>query len=155
MKSLVRATVVFTALAVGAAAGYWYAVKYSEALNLAFDMAETEYYSSFMSIQMSEGTDATREEAIRTHLALIEKRKGHTSPLFTEKFAATDSALGYARLSALAKKRGAQQETQQLLSQAVSFCPQMGWGQCDEDEILSLVQQLDKQGIFSLGAKRN
>jgi len=153
MKILLRATVLLVTLAIGAAAGYWYAAKYAEARNFAFDMAEVGYYASFMSIQMREGTDATREEAIRGHLALIEKRKAHTSPLFTEKIAATDSALGYARLSALAKKRGADQEAQQLLNRAVSFCPQMGWAECGSEKIISFVQQLDKQGIFGEATK--
>jgi hypothetical protein len=153
MKIFLRAIGILAILAVGASAGYWYAVKYSEAQSFAFDMAEAAYYSSFMSIQMSEGTDATREEAIRGHLALIEKRKSHPSPLFTEKVAAIDSALGYARLSALAKKRGAEQEAQQLLSRAVSFCPQMGFRECNAEKIFDAVQHLDKQGIFGLGAK--
>lgn len=149
MKYLLHSTVLLLALAVGAAIGYSYAEKYGEARILAFDMAEIEYYSSLSSIQMAEGTDATREEAIRNHLALIEKRKNHTSSIFTEKVAATDSALDYARLAALAKKRGADQESQQLLGKAASFCPQMGWKECNTEKLISLVLQLDKRGFFS------
>jgi hypothetical protein len=153
MKYLIGTVVILASLTIGASGGYWYAVKDNEARNFAFDMAEMNFYLSYMAIQMVDGTDATREEAIRGHLTLIEKRKGHASPLFTEKVAATDSALSYAKLSVLAKKRGAEQEAQQLLDRAVSFCPQMGLAQCSSEKILSLVQQIDKQGIFGAGAK--
>lgn len=152
MKVFLRIAVVLVILCIGVVGGYWYASRYAEAKNFASDVSELEFYSAIWSTQMAEGTDATREEAIRGHLALIEKRKGHASPMFTEKVAATDSALGYARLSALAKKRGADQEASRLLGQAASYCPAMGWRECDAEKILSAVQQLDKQGIFGLGA---
>ena len=125
-----------------------------QASAFAFDMAEVEYYSTHMEMQFSEGTDATREEAIHTFLALNEKRKTRPSEFFTEKILATDSALAYARLAALAQKRGATQEAQQYLNRAASFCPKIGWQECSAEKITYVVQRLDKQGIFKAGAEK-
>ena len=111
-------------------------------------MAETSYYLAFFETQMSEGTDAAREEAIRGFLALLEKRKGHWTPLFTEKLYAVDSAVANAQLSALARKRGATQEAQDYLNLAASFCPQIGWQNCSAEKIVSHAQRLDKHGLF-------
>ncbi len=153
MKYLLRTAAILTLLSVGAVAGYWFAGKQEQSRNLALDMAEMNYYGSFRAIQMAEGTDATLEDAIRLHLSLIEQRKARNSPMFTEKIAATDSALEYTRLSLLAKKRGATQEAQQLIKQALSFCAVVGWKDCEEANLIEAVQQLDKQGLFGGGAK--
>jgi predicted ATPase len=104
-----------------------------------------------MDMQMSEGTDAAREEAIHTFLALNEKRKQQPSELFPESLLAKDSALAYARLAALAKKRGATQEAEQYLNRAASLCPQTGWQECSAEKIVSMVHRLDRNGIFKSG----
>ncbi|MBN8778801.1 MULTISPECIES: hypothetical protein [unclassified Thiobacillus] len=152
MKTLLRIASYLLVMAVGLGAGFYFGTGINKATAEAFDMAEFEYYAAHVETQLSEGTDATREEAIHTFLALIEKRKARPNELFTEKILAADSALSYARLAALAQKRGATQEAQQYLKRAESFCPQIGWQECSAEKITSMVQRLDKQGIFKAGA---
>ena len=72
------------------------------------------------------------------------------SRLLTERTLATDAALSYARLAALANKRGATQEAEQHAKQAVSYCPKIGWKACSIDEINYMVERLDKRGVFGL-----
>ena len=148
MKTAPRVASYFLVLAVGIAVGYYSGFWVGKGSALAFDMAETAYYSAFIEAQMSEGTNATREEALRAFLAVIEKRKGHWTPTFSEKGYAVDAALTNARLSALAQKRGATREAQEYLNRAASFCPQIGWQDCSAEKILAFAQRLDKHGLF-------
>ncbi len=135
-------------LAFGLGGGYYLGFGVGQGGALAIDMAEIAHLSAYIDTQMSEGTDTTREEAIRVFLASLEERKKHPSPWFTEKVYATDSALSYARLSALARKRGAIEEAQQLLERAASYCPQIGWQECSAEKIVDAVHRLDKRGLF-------
>jgi len=154
MKTVLRITSYVLVLAIGLGAGFYFASRLSRASAFAFDMAEVGYFAAHMDMQFSEGTDAAREEVIHTFLALNEKQKARPSEFFTERMLATDSALAYARLAALAQKRGATQEAQQYLARAASFCPQIGWQECSAEKITYMVQRLDKQGIFSTGAHK-
>ncbi|MBZ0105704.1 MAG: hypothetical protein K8H84_08745 [Sulfuricella denitrificans] len=154
MKTLLRITSYLLVLAVGLGAGFYFGTGINQATAEAFDMAEFGYFAAHVDTQLSEGTDATREEAIHTFLALIEKRKTRPNELLNEKIIATDSALSYARLAAMAQKRGAIQEAQQHLKRAESFCPQIGWQDCSAEKITYMVQRLDKQGIFKTGANK-
>jgi arginine utilization protein RocB len=148
MKTLLRIASYLFVLAIGLGAGFYLGFRLDQASALAFDMAETGYYAAHMDMQFDEGTDATREEAIHTFLALNEKRKTRPSELFTQKMLATDSALAYARLAAFARKRGAIQEAQQYLNRAASFCPQIGWQECSAQKIVYMVQRLDQKGVL-------
>jgi len=116
---------------------------------MAFDMIETDYYSAYMNAQMSEGTDAGREEAIRTFLALGEQRKQRRTMTFPESAFAFDAALGYARLALLAERRGSSREAKEYSARSASYCPQLGWSDCSAQKIADTVVALDKQGLFS------
>jgi hypothetical protein len=153
MKTLVRISSYLLVLVIGLGTGYYFGTEINRARSLAFDMVEVEYFGAYIGMQMSEGTDASREEALHAFLALNEKRRVRPSEFFTERILATDSALAYARLAALAQKRGATQEAQQYLNRAASFCPQIGWQECSAEKITYMVQRLDKQGIFKKGLK--
>jgi len=144
MKTIIRIASYLLVLALGLGGGYYFGYRTGQVSAIAFDMAEMEYYFTHNEVQMAEGTDATREEALRSFLAFIEKRRGNESPWFTEKIYATDSALANARLFALAKKRGATQEATEYLGRAASFCPQIGWKECSAEKIVQLSQRLDK-----------
>lgn len=154
MKTLLRIGSYLLALVIGLGAGSYFGYRLDQASAFAFDMAETGYYAAHMEMLLSEGSEATREEAIHTFLALNEKRKARPGAFFTEKMLATDSALAYARLAALAQKRGATQQAQQHLDRAASFCPQIGWQECSAEKIAHMVQRLDKLGISEAGAEK-
>ncbi len=158
MTSGMRIALLFTSyllvLALGLGGGYYFGLRVGQGGALVADMAELTHLSAYIETQMSDGTDATREEAIRGFLASLEERKKHQSPWFTEKVYATDSALSYARLSALARRRGATQEAQKLLERAASFCPQIGWQECSAEKIVDVVHRLDKRGLFGPATTR-
>lgn len=148
MKPAIRIISYVLILALGLGTGFYFGSRYSQSISHAFDMAHVGYYMSHMEMQMSEGTDASREEAIHNFLAQNEKRKEQPSIWLTEKILATDSALAYARLAALAQKRGSTQEAQKYMTTAVSFCPQIGWEECSAEKINYVVHRLDRTGIF-------
>ena len=154
MKILLRIALCLLVLIIGLGTGYYFCTEINRARSLAFDIAEAAYFVAHVDIQMSEGTDATREEALHGFLALNEKRRARSTEFYTEKMFATGSALAYARLSALARKRGATQEAQQYLKRAESFCPQIGWQECSAAKISYMVQRLDKHGMFKDGAEK-
>jgi hypothetical protein len=148
MKTIFRIATYLLVLALGLGGGYYLGIRTGQVSAVGLDMAEMEYYFKYSEMQMAEGTDATREEVIRDFLALIEKRRGSGSPWFSEKVYAADSALANARLSALARKRGATQEADEYLNRAASFCPQIGWRECSAEKIVQFALRLDKHGLF-------
>ena len=147
MKTIVRTGIVVLALATGLAVGFYFGVKSSESHAFVGEMAEVAHYSAYLEVQRSEGDDAAYEEALRGYLALLEARKGKPSALFSERVHAVDSALTYARLSALALKRGANEEASRYLAEASALCPQLGWRECSAESITALAQRLDKGGL--------
>lgn len=149
MKTIPRIATYLLVLSLGLGGGYYFGYRTGQisAFNLDLaEMAEMEHYLTYSEMQMSEGTDTTREEVILEFLALLEKQKARGS--LTEKVYAADSALANARLFALAKKRGATQEANEYLNRAASFCPQIGWRECSAEKIVQVAQRLDKHGLF-------
>ncbi|MDP2829455.1 MAG: hypothetical protein Q8O37_12715 [Sulfuricellaceae bacterium] len=154
MNTLLRIASYLLVLIIGLGTGYYLGAEINRARSLAFDIVEVGYFRAYLDMQMSEGTDAAREEALHTFLALNEKRRTRPSEFFTEKMLATDSALAYALLAALANKRSSTQEAQQYLNRAESFCPKIGWRECSAEQITNVVQHSDKHGIFNEGADK-
>lgn len=150
MNVVVRIASYLLVLTIGLAGGYYLWFGSKEGQTMAFDVIESSYYSAYMDMQMSEGTDVAREEAIRTFLALTERRRERRAPMFSKDILAIDSALAYARLAALAQKRGATQEAKQYLANAASYCPQIGWQECSVEKITHFATRLDKQGLFAV-----
>lgn len=148
MKTITRIASYLLVLSIGLGAGYYVGFGVSQSTSFALDMGEASYYSAYFNMQMTEGTDSTREEAIQGFLALLKSRKDRKSPWLTEKVYAIDSALANARLSALAQKRGAAKEAQEYLDRAASFCPQIGWQDCSAEKIVNTAQRLDKHELF-------
>jgi hypothetical protein len=148
MKLVLRIASYLLVLTIGLGAGYYigYGSKFGPAF--AFDILESSYYSAYVDMQMSEGTDAAKEEAIRTFLALTEKRRERPMPQIAPSVLALDSALAYARLAALAERRGATQEAEEHLARAKSYCPQIGWRECSIEKITYFASRLDKHGVF-------
>jgi hypothetical protein len=115
-------------------------------------MAEVAYYSAYLELQRSNGDDRAYEAALRDYLAFLGARKDKPSALFPERVHAVDSALTYARLSALALKRGANDDATRYLAQASALCPKLGWRECSAETISAAAQRLDKPG--SLGSAK-
>lgn len=153
MKMAIRITTYLVTLVVGIALGFYVGLRAHDTMHLGGEMLEAEYFGTHMEMQLDRGTDAAREDVIRAFIALNEKRMAHPGRLLTERLLATDAALSYARLAALANKRGANQEAEQHAKQAVSYCPKIGWEACSIEEINYMVERLDKRGIF--GLKKN
>jgi len=152
MNTAIRVVTYILVLVFGIALGFYLGARFYDTTMLGTEMLETNYYGAHMEVQLEHGTDSSREDAVRTLIALNEKRIARPSRYLTERMLAIDLALSYARLAALARKRGATQEAEQYSSKAVSFCPKIGWQVCSIEEINQMVQQLDKRGIF--GTKR-
>ncbi|GAB4061938.1 hypothetical protein [Uliginosibacterium sediminicola] len=145
MKIAIRIVIFFAVLAIGMALGVALIFNRMLERERAFDGMELEYYTSFESLLMRKGTEATQEATLRAHLALMEKRQDHAGFLLKSNqsnLLASDAALSYARLSNLAARRNANDEAKQLLDKAVSYCPQMGWVECNATQITRAVDEL-------------
>ena len=153
MRPLFRVASYASVLVIGLGAGYYlgYSSQYGPAF--ASDMLETAYYSAYLDVQASEGTPAAQEESVRTFLALIQKRRDHRTPLYSDRMLAIDSALANARLAALAEKRGASEEAKQFLAQAVSNCPLMGWKDCSAEKIVEFANRVGAKGLQPTSAQ--
>ena len=125
MKPAIRIISYVLILALGLGTGFYFGSRFGQAIPRAFDMAHVGYYMAHMEMQMGEGTDATREEAIRSFLALNEKRKERPNIRLTEKILSTESALTYARLAALDQKRGSTQEALQYTTALFYSVPKL------------------------------
>ena len=150
MKTGIRIASFLLAFAVGVAGGYYVGWESHKGYALGIDVTEKAYYSAYLEMQLAEGSDSTREEAIKGFLALIDRRKGHWTPWFTEKSYAIDAALSNARLSALGAKRGDVAKATQYLNPAQSFCPQTGWEDSSAEKIVGYAQLLDRNGLFGI-----
>lgn len=150
MKSAARIATYVLTLALGIAVGFYVGSRAHDVIQVGGEMLESEYFGTHLEMQLDHGTDAAREDTIRAFIALNEKRMAHPNRVLTERLLATDAALSYARLAALANKRGATQEAEQHTKQAVSYCPKIGWKACSIEEINYIVERLDKRGIFGL-----
>jgi hypothetical protein len=73
-------------------------------------MADVAQFSMYLSVQRSSGTDAAYEEALKAFLLVFEQLKNKWNPTWPESIYAADTALTYARLAALARKRDAENE---------------------------------------------
>ena len=133
--------------AVGAAAGGYVGFRAAESRALMNEVSEVAHYSALLDVQQSKGNDAAYEEALRGYLAVLERHKGSESPLLSGKVIAVDTALTYARLSALALKRGSHDDAKERLSRAVTLCPQLQWQECSGETITAVAQRLDKRGL--------
>jgi hypothetical protein len=89
------------------------------------------------------GNDAAYETALRQHVAFLQLNAQSAERVFGAKATANDTALAYARLSMLARKRGADVESLNYSKQAESFCPTLGWQECSVDKLFALASQLD------------
>jgi len=89
------------------------------------------------------GNDAAYETALRQHISFLQFNAQRAERVFGAKATANDTALAYARLSMLARKRGADAESLQYAKQAEFLCPALGWQDCSAEKLVALASQLD------------
>src|SRR5215831_6078578 len=149
MKTLARVGIGVAVFALGVALGFYLGFQASDARFAVGQLAEIAHYGAFLEAQRSNGSDAAYEEALRGYLQVLNERRGKPS-LFSasETVIAFDSALTYARLSALAEKRDAHEEATRYLNEATALCPKLGWRECSAETISAFAQRLDKRGLF-------
>ena len=147
MKVVVYVGIVVLALVVGVAVGFYLGVRSAESAATVAESTELAHYSALLEAQRSAGSEAAYEEALRGYLAFLEGRKGKPSVIFSAKVHAADTALTYARLSALALKRGATDEASSYLARASALCPELGWRECSAESIAGFVQRLDEHRL--------
>lgn len=89
------------------------------------------------------GNDAAYEVALRQHISFLRSNAQSAERVFGAKATANDTALAYARLSLLARKRGADVESLHYAKHAESLCPALGWQECSAEKVIGLASQLD------------
>jgi hypothetical protein len=151
MNTVTRIGILLAVFAAGIAIGAYLGIMVTQSRSLADEMAEVAYYSTFLEVQRSKGDDAAYEQALRGYLSILNDRKGRPSVLLSERTNAFDSALTYARLSTLARRRGAIEEASRYLAEASALCPKLGWRECSAESIAAVAQRLDQRGLFGSG----
>lgn len=146
--SLAALAIALICLALGGYLGSRYATAQARSATNALDKAEVDYIHAYLDTQLSQGTDAAREDAIRAHLAFSERIRARHDPFFTARVNDFDSAMDYTRLAILARKRGAEAEATQNISHAMNYCLRLDWQVCSADKLTAAVLQIDKAGIF-------
>jgi len=148
MSVVVRVGLGLLLFAAGVGCGAYFGFRLTEIKAQASEMAQIAHYSVYLDAQRTQGSDAAYEEALRGFLDLLDTHSQGSSPLFSEKVYAVDSALTYARLSVLASKRGASDEAATYIGEALALCPELGWQDCSAKTLTEAVLRLDKRGPF-------
>lgn len=130
-------------LVVGLVGGAYFGVRFAQSLAAAEETLAFGQAVQGLEAARTSGNDAAYEEALRQHIALLQLNERGAQPLLGEKGLALDVALAYARLSMLARKRGADIESSRLLQKAESFCPTIGWPECSGQRIFAFASQVD------------
>jgi hypothetical protein len=134
------------ALLVGLGVGFYFGSTVAKSAGeMGDEIADITYHATLLEVQRNNGTDAAYEEALLAYLAFLERRKGEPGLILSERAHAADTALTYARLSALATRRGAVEQASQYLASASAVCPRLGWRECSGEAIVAAVERLDDQ----------
>jgi len=110
------------------AGGAGYAVGWRQGLKAApvFDLFSAVQFSSYVSALRQTGTDAAYEDALRANLTFDEQAKKRDPDTSNHRMYDLDIAVTLVRLSAIARKRGANEEAAQFAARAESHCPASG-----------------------------
>jgi hypothetical protein len=145
MQAAARIGIYVLVFAAGAGVGAYVSFRMAEAKAFAHEMVEVSHYSAYLQAQRTQGSDAAYEAALKSYLASLDVRSKGPSPIFPDSVYAVDSALTYARLSILASKRGAKDESANYLKKASDLCPRLGWKDCSAVTITEMALRLDKE----------
>ena len=146
--SLAALGIALAFLCLGGILGYHHSVAINHASELALSITESDSIHAYIDTQLREGTDAAREDALRTHLAYAERMRARHDPIFDAKVLNMDSALDYIRLAILARHRNAEEEASQDTRRALGYCQNLGPAACNTDKLTQLARATDTAGIF-------
>jgi len=148
MRLAARIALVLLLLVAAAAIGAYGALRYAKSRSTLNEMADVAHFSMYLAVQRSSGTAAAYEEGLNAFLLVLKQRKSNWNPAWPESIYAVDTALTYARLAELARKRGAEKEAAEYTAQAAAQCPKMGWRTCTGERIAEVAAQVDAKGPF-------
>jgi hypothetical protein len=140
--------IAIAALCLGGILGYRHALAIKHASDLALSVTEFEFIHTYIDTQLREGTDAAREDALRTHIAYTERMRARHDPIFDANMMNMSSSLNYIRLAILVRHRNAEDEARQDTLRALNYCRNLGPTACNVDKLTQLVHATDKAGIF-------
>lgn len=143
MKTAAWLGVSVASLLVGLGGGLYLGFEFSRSHTFAEESLAFGRELEALNAARTSGSDAAYEEALRAHIASLQRNQRSSQPWMNDKGFAVDYALTYVRLSKLAAKRGANEETSRLLEQAASLCPAIGWQDCSAQRILAFAEEVD------------
>jgi hypothetical protein len=143
MKTAAWLGVSIASLLVGLGGGLYLGFEFSRSQTFAEETLAFGRELVALNIARTSGSGAAYEEALRSHIASLQRNQRSAQPLMDEKGFAVDSALAYVRLSKLLAKRGANEEASRLLERAAALCPAIGWPDCSAQRIVSFAEEVD------------
>ena len=145
---LTKRTVVLTlthlaALIVGLSVGYNLGAEWGvkQLVRLTdFGMAMSVYMR--VEAERLDGTDATYQDALRNYASLMDNLSNRANDS-TRNLYAYDKMISLVRLSALAEKRGDLEESNQLITQALTICSDSQYPYCSPEALRTRVLKLN------------
>jgi hypothetical protein len=131
-------------LAIGFLIGNYFGKKSSRGWGQYLEFLEFAHYQAFYETMNLKGTIESKENALKGFIELTEKRKNQWTPTFSEETYAVDLSMSYLRLANLAKERGSNSEYESYMKKAESYCPKMGWQECNSKIIQDFTAEVDR-----------
>ena len=112
-----------------------------------FTSSTMEYSLSYQQLQIafSEADCHGVRDALKAHLAVVEKHKDNPDFVFSGTVAYADITLAHARLARVARKLGDEELARQHIQAAVEACRKSGWEDCTKDHILSVSKRTEEK----------
>ena len=143
MKTAAWLGVTVASLLIGVGGSLYLGLEFSRSRTFAEETLTLGREFEALKAARTSGSDAAYEEALRGHIANLQRNQRSAQPLMSDKGFAIDYALAYVRLSKLAAKRGADEESSRLLERAASLCPAIGWPACSAQRIVAFTEEVD------------
>jgi len=142
--NLVLVLILILVLLAGGTIGFALGNKYGAANPVSLTDFGTAMYSGMTaSAERLYGTDATYDNSLRGHVALLNNLGARDASESTRQIYAADKALSLIRLADLAEKRGSSAESTRLTSDALAVCSTGGLPYCSSAELRQRAQKMD------------
>jgi hypothetical protein len=116
---------------------------------MAYEMANIDHISTYVTIQRFEGTAQTYEVSLGDFLVALDEQERAGPGLFSGQAVPVDKALTYIRLALLAAERNDFDAASKYRAQAERLCPRLGWKSCSADEMAQVVKRLDAHSMWN------